>query len=287
VIVAGQSNASASGGREGVAWAVNRHSAASETALMPGSEFQILSDAIARNSALVLSLPSAGLARNYKSRFLGDHAEGFWVEAPSGEKPLIDELLTTGKPVGIAFRSGPNKVLFTVPIKCHDPAMVVNSQTRLDAILLATPAEIKTIQRRANYRVGITAETEVTARMWRIPEHAYLNDRPSAAQELRSELRDISLGGIGVILRSRDGGEPKVVPGQRVRIEMKYSEVTLLLDGRVRQPTGTDATDGIRTGIAFKPLDNQLEGRQKLAQLARIVSDLQRDEVKRMRRTAG
>jgi c-di-GMP-binding flagellar brake protein YcgR len=234
----------------------------------------------------VLSLPSAGIVRNYKSRFLVEDPQGFWVEAAAGEKPLIDELLATGQPVGIAFRSGPNKVLFTAPIKRHDPALMVNAQTSLEAILLATPTDIKTVQRRSNYRVGITAEAEVTARIWRIPEHFYLNDRPSAAQEVKADLRDISLGGLGVILRSRDGGELKIVPGQRLRIELKYSEVTLLLDGRTRHPSPVEVTDGIRTGIAFKPLDNQLEGRQKLAQLARIVSDLQRDEVKRLRRNA-
>jgi c-di-GMP-binding flagellar brake protein YcgR len=254
---------------------------------MVSPEFKLLCDAIARNSALVLSLPSAGILRNYKSRFLAEDPEGFWVEAASGEKPLIDELLATGQPVGVAFRSGPNKVLFTVPIKRHDSALMVNAQTSLEAILLATPSEIKTVQRRSNYRVGITADAEVTARMWRVPEHFYLNDRPSAAQEVKADLRDISLGGLGVILRSRDGSELNIAPGQRVRIELKYSEVTLLLDGRVRQPTSNDASDGIRTGVAFKPLDNQLEGRQKLAQLARIVSDLQRDEVRRLRRSAG
>jgi c-di-GMP-binding flagellar brake protein YcgR len=254
---------------------------------MASAEFQLLSDAIARNSALVLSLPSAGMARNYKSRFLTEDPEGFWVEAAAGEKALIDELLASGQPVGVAFRSGPNKVLFTVPIKRHNPALVVNAQTSLEAILLGTPVEIKTVQRRSNYRVGITADSDLTARMWRVPEHFHLNDRPQASQEVKADLRDISLGGLGVILRSRDANELKIVPGQRLRIELKYSEVTLLLDGRVRQPTPNEANDGIRTGIAFKPLDNQLEGRQKLAQLARIVSDLQRDEVKRLRRNAG
>lgn len=254
---------------------------------MGSPEAQLLIDAIARNSALVLSLPSAGNLRNYKSRFLGDDPAGFWVEATSSEKPLINELIETQTQVGIAFRCGPNKILFTTPVIRFESALRVNAQTESEAILLATPTEIKSIQRRSNYRVGITADSVIAARGWKIPEHAYLNDRPTASAEVKMELRDISLGGLGVIIRARDGGDPKIVPGQRVRIELKFSEVTLLLDGRVRQPTVADAADGLRTGIAFKPLDNQLEGRQKLAQLARIVGDLQRDEVKRLRRVAG
>ncbi len=254
---------------------------------MGSPEFQLLSDAIARNSAVVLSLPSAGMLRHYKSRFVGETPEGMWVEAASGEKPLIQELLVTGQPVGVAFRAGPNKVLFAAPVIRFEPALRVNAQTECEAVLLATPTEVKSIQRRSNYRVGISAESEITARIWKIPEHAYLNDRPTALAELKVELRDISLGGLGVIIRARDGGDPRIIPGQRVRIELKFSEVTLLLDGRVRQPTVKDVADGLRTGVAFKALDNQIEGRQKLAQLARIVGDLQRDEVKRLRRTAG
>jgi hypothetical protein len=39
----------------------------------------------------------------------------------------------------------------------------------------------------------------------------------------------------------------------------------------------------VRTGIVFKPLDQDLEGRQTLAALTRIVGQLQRDEVRRHR----
>jgi c-di-GMP-binding flagellar brake protein YcgR len=256
--------------------------------LMPGTESQLLTDAIARNAALVISLPSAGILRSYKSRFLGEAPEGFWVEAPSEEKPLIEELLRTGQPAGIAFRAGPNKVLFAVPIKQYNPALQVNAETQSHALLLPIPTELKSIQRRTNYRVTVTPDADLAARVWKLAEHTHLNDRPLPSQELKVELRDVSLGGLGITLQGRTGGDPQVVPGQRVRVELKFGEATLLLDGRVRDATGAaDAACGIRTGIAFKPLDNQFEGRQKLAQLARVVSDLQRDEVKRVRRSAS
>jgi c-di-GMP-binding flagellar brake protein YcgR len=253
--------------------------------LMAGGDTKLLSDAIARNSALVLSLPSAGMLRNYKSRFLSEEPDGFWIESASGEKPLIGELLATRQPVGVAFRCGPNKVLFTVPIQRLDVDHAVNAEMRVEALLLAMPEEVKTIQRRTHYRVRVWPDSDLTARMWRIAEHVYLGDRPLATQEVKAELRDISLGGLGVTLRPRDGSQPKITAGQRLRIELKCGEMTLLLDGHVRNPTG-EAAEGIRTGIAFKPLDNQLEGRQKLAQLARIVGDLQREEVRRVRRGA-
>ena len=42
--------------------------------------------AIVRNAAVVLSLPSAGLLRHHKSRFLAETDEGFWVESVPAER---------------------------------------------------------------------------------------------------------------------------------------------------------------------------------------------------------
>jgi len=61
---------------------------------MTPADTQTLKDAVARNGAAVLSLPSAGMLRHHRTRFLGtaDDADGFWIEAPQGERPLIDAL---------------------------------------------------------------------------------------------------------------------------------------------------------------------------------------------------
>jgi c-di-GMP-binding flagellar brake protein YcgR len=251
---------------------------------MVSGDLQILHEAAARNSSIVLSLPSAGMLRHYKSRFLTVVDDGLWVESAAGEIPLIKELLATRQPVGISFRSGVNKIIFTAPLMRFAAAHRVNDETEVEAILIARPAEIKSIQRRNSYRVRVTPESELTVRVWKIADHAYLNDRPLAAQEIKTELLDISIGGLGVIFRAKDGQEPRIVPGQRVRVELKYQEALLLLDGRFRAPAPSEKGETLRTGITLKPLDSQLEGRQKLAQLTRIVSTLQREEVRRLRR---
>ena len=48
---------------------------------MIATGISVLEAAVARNSGIVLSLPSAGMLRHLKSRFLGDAPEGIWLES--------------------------------------------------------------------------------------------------------------------------------------------------------------------------------------------------------------
>src|SRR5215212_9497728 len=122
---------------------------------MPSNNLEILNAAIARNGGIVLSLPSAGLLRHHKSRFLSESPEGFWVESIPSEKPLVEELIRTGQPAGISFKAGTTKVVFTTPVMRLDLAYRVNDETEIPALLMAMPAEVKAIQRRHNYRVAV------------------------------------------------------------------------------------------------------------------------------------
>src|SRR6266481_2290640 len=119
---------------------------------MANNGVAILTDAIARNSALVLSLPSAGMLRHHKSRFLAEDAAGFWIEGIANDELLITELIATKSPVGVSFRAGPQKVSFAVPMLGRNPEFRVNEQTVLTALQLTFPANVKAIQRRSNYR---------------------------------------------------------------------------------------------------------------------------------------
>ncbi len=254
---------------------------------MPSNNLEILSAAIARNAGIVLSLPSAGILRHHKSRFLSDETGGFWVESIPSERPLVEELIRTQHPAGISFKAGTTKVVFTAPLMRLDMAYRVNQETEIAAILLATPAEVKAIQRRHNYRVVVPVGSDMSVKVWRIPEKTYLRDRPMAAQQVNCELRDVSLGGLGVTFRGEDGQPPKVSEEDRLRVEVTFNGLAFLLEGRMRKPTPAPAPHAdanvVRTGIVFKPLDHDIEGRQTLAALTRIVGQLQRDEARRHR----
>lgn len=250
---------------------------------MTGSDNKPLKEAIARNAGLVFSLPSAGMLRHHKSRFLGECDEGFWVESVPTEKVLIDSLVVSQQPAGISFKAGPNKVIFTTPVLRRQENYQVNADTTVEAVLLKTPSEVKAIQRRNNYRVAVPTDAEMVVRMWRIPERAVLRDRPMAAQEIQVKVRDLSLGGMGCNIFGKDGNPPIITNEDRLRIIIKAKDHELLIEGRMKYPVGKPKTDIARAGIQFKAMENSIEGRQTLATLTRIVGELAREEVRRLR----
>jgi c-di-GMP-binding flagellar brake protein YcgR len=248
----------------------------------------ILGDAIARNQAAVLSLPSAGMLRHCKSRLLSDCEQGVWLESAVDQRVLIDELIGSQRPAAVSFKAGTKKVSFAATLLRRDEHFRVNADTVVEAVLMARPAEVKAVQRRNDYRVRISTDAdEIQARMWRIPEHVLLRDRPLSALELHITMRDLSLGGMGVLIAPRANGEPlRLLSNERVRIELKHADQELLIEGRLRHipPALAGNTNSLmRVGVQFSTLENDMEGRQTLATLTKIVGALQRDEVRRMR----
>lgn len=245
---------------------------------------EVLTDAVARNSAAVLSLPSAGMLRHHKSRFLDETSEGLWVESVPAEQILLESLVTTSQPCGISFKSGDQKVSFAAKVLRMDGAYRVNAETALPAILLERPAEVKAVQRRNNYRVRVREDSDLRVQVWRIPEHVRLKDKPPRAAELAVTLRDVSTGGIGMNVMAKDGEPPKVLADERVRVLLKLGDGDeLLVEGRMRPPRDATNKDMIQTGVQFKKLEDGLEGRQILSELTKIIGALQMEEVRRRR----
>lgn len=248
-----------------------------------GSEDKLLRDAVARNCGAVLSLPSAGMLRHCKSRFVGENDAGILLEAPHDQTPLIKSLLDTKQDVVVAFKSGVYKVAFASPIVQLNPQWPMSAGATIDALTLAPPQKVQTLQRRAYYRAKVPPDYNLRARVWRIAEHAYLKASPLSAQEVACELRDLSVGGIGVKLTGRDGNPPKISTTDRLRVQITIAENAVILEGRLRDPRATLSPDSITGGICFKKLEGNLEGRQIIAQLTRIVGDLQREELRQHR----
>jgi hypothetical protein len=121
------------------------------------------------------------------------------------------------------------------------------------------------------------------AKVWRIAVTASLEERPVKAQELTVKLRDISNGGIGVVITGQDGQPPKVTVEDRLRIELVYGEERVILEGRMRPPFGSPPPGTLFAGICFKELEGNFDGRRKMTQLTRITGEMQREEMRRAR----
>jgi c-di-GMP-binding flagellar brake protein YcgR len=248
-----------------------------------GDSEQILQEAVVRNAGITLSLPSAGMDKHFKSRFLGAVQEGLWIEVVAGSEEPVKNLLAEQRPIDIAFQTPTRLLSFAAKCVRFDEAHRINSETTVAALLVEQPQQIKNVQRRNTYRVRVSTECKLSARIWIITEHVHLNDRPLAANEIKFELADISIGGIGMRMPAPTEGQkqPRLVKDQRIRVEMIFNDQKILFDGRYRPAPPT--ANLLTAGIVFKNLEADMEGRQKLATLTKIVSELQREEVRRAR----
>ncbi|HEX4052763.1 MAG TPA: PilZ domain-containing protein [Tepidisphaeraceae bacterium] len=250
---------------------------------MPDKNAELVVDAISRNVAIVLSLPSAGMLRNHKTRFLCELEHGILVQAPRGEHALIEELIKNRTLCGVAFANRAFNLVFESPILREERGWRLNEATKVNGLLLEFPAEIKAAQRRSNYRVDVSPDSEISVRVWRLGDGDYFKEQPSFTKEVTAEIRDLSSGGVGVRLIGKDGARPIISPEDRLRVALAYNGQTLIMEGKMRRPAAAPRGDAIVTGIQFKKLESDLEGRQTLAHLIRIVGELQRADLRRMR----
>jgi c-di-GMP-binding flagellar brake protein YcgR len=250
---------------------------------MPDKNAEILLNAVERNTAIVLSLPSAGMLRNHKSRLLCQMEGGILIAAPHGDEALTGDLIKKRTPCVVSFNSGAFKIIFASPIRHYVESWQLNADTSVNALLLEFPAEIKATQRRSNYRVDVPPDSDVSIRVWRISSSESLKDTPIAAKEVTAQIRDMSQAGVGVKLIGKDGALPKITAEDRLRVAIVYAAKTLIIEGKITRAVDSSAGNSIVTGIQFKKLEANLEGRQILSQLMRIVGELQRDELRRVR----
>jgi c-di-GMP-binding flagellar brake protein YcgR len=253
---------------------------------MTPADTQSLKDAVARSGPAVLSLPVDGALRHHRTRFLmpEDH-DGFWVEAPQGQRPLVEELLTGKKLVGVSLKAGDHKIIFTTVIREFESGLPVSDTATVDAVLLAWPDQVQAVQRRNDYRVGVEPnDPDLHLRVWRIADHHHLRDKPPASALIKVGLRDLSVGGMGLVYTpDPDRDAPRLVPNQRLRIAISHGRSEeLILDGRVRHARTLPA-ENYRLGIQFKKHEDDFDGRQALAALTQIVGQLQRAEIRRKR----
>jgi c-di-GMP-binding flagellar brake protein YcgR len=239
------------------------------------------------HGGVVLSLPFGGELRHHKSRLVGTDAESLWVETPAtAEEALLDEMIQTGRPAAISFKHAGRRAMFAARLCARDPAYLLNRWTdaTVAALRLAMPGEIRFAQRRAHYRAPVDV-ADVQVRVWRVAETANLAIRPGPEQELIvGRPTDLSVGGMGVLFDDMGDRWAGVVDGERVRVEFGCALGTLLLEGRIRRSQAEPNGPQLRCGIRWVNRPESRELRRALGDVAKLVSLLEREQLRRARR---
>jgi c-di-GMP-binding flagellar brake protein YcgR len=244
---------------------------------------QILKDSIARNVAVVLNAPADGPAASRKARLLAEDPKGIWLECPAISDGLLKKLRETGEPLGVTFRGGEQMVDFVCPMLRRDQAFRLTPSMTVDAMLVGWPTEIRLTQRRNSYRIRPALDAKISIRLWRIGSEWPYEAQPENP-DIRAEMRDLSVCGMGIILRPTNGTDPTAEKSDRVRIEMCVGhKPPMLLCGRIVHHPQELPEGMLRIGVKFEGMDQSLVGRRTLVQLDNLVAELQRTEARRRR----
>jgi c-di-GMP-binding flagellar brake protein YcgR len=252
----------------------------------PPPDYATLVAAAERNGLCTLVINSAATRLFKRSRFLAADDQGLWVEIDPGDLPAMAGLVKLRHPLRITFFHHRSEVFFSAPPLEVRPAFILSDKSTVAAVRLARPTDIASGQRRKNFRVPVRPDDDVVVRIWRINEYVLIRDKPAASTEMKCELRDISLGGVGVTLFARRTEAMKLVENQRFRVEVRVGKDELLFEGRLRYPAATARDDELaHCGIAFTSLDKEIESRRNLATLEKRLALMQR-QIVRQRRAA-
>lgn len=249
---------------------------------MSTSAEQALRDAIDRNGPAVLLMRADAPGDAKRTRFLGQSSDGIWIESPARQQLLAEHLQRSGKTVKVSFRSGEYVVSFNTTVRSYRARYELSTAVIAEAICLAVPTDISMTQRRAGYRAKVALNAEIQAAAWIVDETASI-ELPPPEPGIVADLRDLSVNGMGLILRSSKGKSPKVELGDRVRVELTHDGRQLTVGARVRQEPRRLPDGSTRIGLNLEGLNMTIAGRRTSCQIAQLVAELQRAEARRRR----
>ena len=109
----------------------------------------MLAGAVARNAAVVLSLPGDGLVRHFLTRFIGDDSEGIWVELVTAADAQLQELSKSPQLVAGSFHCQSNRITFLTTVAKLEPSHEGNDKLNVPAVCLRHPTDIRSQPREA------------------------------------------------------------------------------------------------------------------------------------------
>lgn len=225
----------------------------------------ILADAVSKKTQLNLTRKGGDGWVVAKSRFVGhcSNPAGLLIELPANRDETAWPVLTVGEFIGVAFRRGHKKCLFSAPvIQTQTP---VEGRDKSRAFAVRWPEELQEMQRRVYQRAAPPPGRTI---------HVRIESEPACT----GPLEDISAGGV----RMRCSTKPDLRDGQSVRVAvaLRAKKPEMVLDATFRHCQAT-ADGAWSLGFQFVGLETTHQGQQQLVNLARVVTDFQRAHSRR------
>jgi hypothetical protein len=224
----------------------------------------IVAEAIRSGTPVVLTFRRADGWATFKSSFVPREPSDRCILIA---KPPSGSAVEPGQRVGVAFRRGHKKCVFTSTVSGSPPPADAGT-----TIVLGWPEALQQMQRRVYHRAVPPSGETIRVRFWTGHVEQPNEDPPSGAAAVDGVLQDVSAGGI------------RVLTTQAPDLAEDAPVVCSFATGGGRRPFVLNALfrhcesrgDGFSCGFQFIGLESQKGGTDVLAQLVRVITNYQR-----------
>ncbi|HEX4055390.1 MAG TPA: PilZ domain-containing protein [Tepidisphaeraceae bacterium] len=238
----------------------------------------IFEQAIDEQWNAVAGIRHAERTHMFDARFVRRSERSFWFETSTWPQGVPNDVLVSGIKVTFEFGSKGRCVSFQAEVRSIE--LKPGAEGAAAIACCSVPSAIAVMQRRAHFRTPVPIDSPVSIVVWKIPPHWVLRDRPKPSMRFRIEWVDLSTGGMCLNILPHRAGPESVTKGDRLRFEIRFAESETILDGLVVYRADAKADGSIRIGVAFRKLENSIEGRRGLFLINRAISALQRMSIR-------
>lgn len=240
---------------------------------MEAADQSIVDSAIDGCVDVTVSITSESQTYSFLAQFHRRDSEGFTFETDRLPERLTAKAIEAGLRANFQFGTSRAAVQFEADV------LSIETNGKPAIVRCSAPSEISVIQRRTHFRAHVTKDPRLDLSVWKIAPHWVLRDRPKPSMQLRVELLDLSVGGMCLNVLAHRLGPEAVAIGDRIRAEFTNNNESVVLDAEVVYRTPTKDNGSARVGVAFRKLENTIEGRRAGSLLNRVIADLQRQNI--------
>jgi c-di-GMP-binding flagellar brake protein YcgR len=215
----------------------------------------------------------------FEARLTHRGDETFSFEAQSWPTSLPAGESAAGLPVVLEFGIDGRCIKFEAEVRAIELKQG-EAGTSVAIVRCDEPSTVAVLQRRQNFRTPVPAGAPLAIVAWKVPPHWVLRDKPKPSAQLKVDMVDLSTGGMCLNILPHRVGPESVAKDDRIRIELKFEDSEAILDAQVVYRAEPAADQSVRVGLAFRKLENNIEGRRGLFLVNRAIGALQRLTIK-------
>lgn len=207
--------------------------------------------------------------------------EGLWVHLPEIDESTLARFGTALPAVNVSFAVDQTRYEFNSGVLSRNRRFWINDAVMVDALLVAAPGEVRRVEERRQPRLPVSEGSGVSAQLIRLKQPA--SGAPDAASlvPVDGKLQDLSLVGAGFVC-APDRALMAAARGERLACVIDFRGQKIVLVASLARVVSV-SNRAIRVGVDFAAHENEKAMAGKLAELAQVVQELERQESLRHR----